>query len=139
MSDAVIRALSDEPAVSSLAVLPGASVRPAGDVVLADVAREAANDVVDRLRALELHREGSLDIDHVRAWLSQRGLDAEQLAPGSSADSVVWVDVTHQAYAESEFNWTSPTSPPPPPESMRVGGNEWGAFPATAYVLRLRS
>ncbi len=59
-----------------------------------------------RLRALELHREGSLDIDHVRAWLSQRGLDAEQLAPGSSADSVVWVDVTHQAYAESEFNWT---------------------------------
>ena len=106
MSDAVIRALSDDPAVSSLAVLPGASVRPAGDVVLADVAREAANDVVDRLRALELHREGSLDIDHVRAWLSQRGLDAEQLAPGSSADSVVWVDVTHQAYAESEFNWT---------------------------------
>jgi uncharacterized hydrophobic protein (TIGR00271 family) len=105
-SDAVIRALSDDPAVSSLAVLPGASVRPAGDVVLADVAREAANDVVDRLRALELHREGSLDIDHVRAWLSQRGLDAEQLAPGSSADSVVWVDVTHQAYAESEFNWT---------------------------------
>jgi Domain of unknown function (DUF389) len=81
-------------------------VRPAGDVVLADVAREAANDVVDRLRALELHREGSLDIDHVRAWLSQRGLDAEQLAPGRSADSVVWVDVTHQAYAESEFNWT---------------------------------
>ena len=106
MSDAVIRALSDDPAVSSLAVLPGASVRPAGDVVLADVAREAANDVVDRLRALEVHREGSLDIDHVRAWLSQRGLDAEQLAPGSSADSVVWVDVTHQAYAESEFNWT---------------------------------
>ena len=106
MSEAVIRALSDDPAVSSLAVLPGVSVRPAGDVVLADVAREAANDVVDRLRALELHREGSLDIEQVRAWLSQRGLDAEQLAPGGSADSVVWVDVTHQAYADSEFNWT---------------------------------
>jgi hypothetical protein len=73
MSEAVISTLSDDPAVSSLAVLPGASVRPAGDVVLADVAREAANDVVDRLRALELHHEGSLDIDQVRAWLSQRG------------------------------------------------------------------
>jgi uncharacterized hydrophobic protein (TIGR00271 family) len=106
MSEAVIRALSDDPAVSSLAVLPGVSLRPAGDVVLADVAREAANDVIDRLRALELHQEGSLDIDQVRAWLSQRGLDAERAAPGSSADSVVWVDVTHQAYADSEFNWT---------------------------------
>jgi len=105
-SEAVIEALSDDPAVSNLAVLRGASVRPAGDVVLADVAREAANDVVDRLRALDVHRDGSIDIEHVRAWMSQRGLDAERQAPGSSADSVVWTDVTHQAYADSEFNWT---------------------------------
>ncbi len=87
-------------------MLRGASVRPAGDVVLADVAREAANDVVERLQTLGVHREGSLDIDQVRAWASQRGFDAERQAPGSSADSVVWVDVTHQAYADSEFNWT---------------------------------
>jgi uncharacterized hydrophobic protein (TIGR00271 family) len=106
MSEAVIGLLSDDPAVSSLAVLRGASVRPAGDVVLADVAREAANDVVDRLRALDVHREGSVEIDVVRAWMSQRGLDAERAAPGSSADSVVWADVTHQAYADSELNWT---------------------------------
>ena len=72
MSEAVIRTLSNDPAVSSLAVLRGASVRPAGDVVLADVAREAANDVVGRLRALDVHREGSLDIDPVQAWMSQR-------------------------------------------------------------------
>jgi len=106
MSEAVIRTLSNDPAVSSLAVLRGASVRPAGDVVLADVAREAANDVVGRLRALDVHREGSLDIDPVQAWMSQRGFNAERQAPGSSADAVVWADVTHQAYADSEFNWT---------------------------------
>ena len=104
-SEAVIKALSDDPAVSSLAVLRGA-VRPPGDVVLADVAREAANDVVDRLQALDVHRDGSIDIEQVRAWMSQRGLDAERQAPGSSADSVVWADVTHQAYADSELNWT---------------------------------
>ena len=106
ITEAVIGALSDDPAVSSLAVLRGASVRPAGDVVLADVAREAANDLVDRLRALGVQRDGSLDIEQVRAWMSQRGFDAERLAPGSSADSVVWADVTHQAYEDSEFNWT---------------------------------
>jgi uncharacterized hydrophobic protein (TIGR00271 family) len=106
ITEAVIGALSDDPAVSSLAVLRGASIRPAGDVVLADVAREAANDLVDRLRALGVQRDGSLDIEQVRAWMSQRGFDAERLAPGSSADSVVWADVTHQAYEDSEFNWT---------------------------------
>src|SRR6266545_1447585 len=46
ITEAVMSILSDDPAVSSLAVLRGASVRPAGDVVLADVAREAANDLV---------------------------------------------------------------------------------------------
>jgi uncharacterized hydrophobic protein (TIGR00271 family) len=105
-SEAVVKTLSDDPAVSNLAVLRGASERPVGDVVLADVAREAANDVVDRLHALDVHRDGSVDIGQVRAWTSQRGFEAEQAAPGSGADSVVWADVTHQAYAESELNWT---------------------------------
>jgi len=34
----VVEALSGDPAVNGLAVLEGASVRPAGDLVLADVA-----------------------------------------------------------------------------------------------------
>ena len=98
--------LSEDPAVSSLAVIRGGSVRPPGDLVLADVAREATNDVVDRLRAIGVHREGTLHVEPVQAWLSQKGLDAERLAPGSSADSVVWVDVTQRAYEDSELNWT---------------------------------
>ena len=84
----VMRVLSDDPAVSSLATFSAASVRPAGDIVFADVAREAANDIVDQLRQLGLHREGSIHIEPVRTWLSQQGLDAEQRTPGSSADTV---------------------------------------------------
>jgi hypothetical protein len=106
MTEAVIEVLSNDPAVSGLAVLRGASVRPVGDVMFADVAREAANDIVDRLRGLDLHTKGSLHIEPVRTWLPQRGFEAERLAPGSSADSVVWADVTQQAYGDSEFNWT---------------------------------
>jgi uncharacterized hydrophobic protein (TIGR00271 family) len=45
-------------------------------------------------------------IEPVRAWLSRPGYDAERRAPGSSADSVVWADVTQRAYEESELNWT---------------------------------
>jgi uncharacterized hydrophobic protein (TIGR00271 family) len=74
--------------------------------VLADVAREGANEVVDRLRELGVHRAGTIQLEPVRTWISQPGFDAEQLTPGSSADSVVWSDVVQRAYEESELNWT---------------------------------
>ena len=44
---AAVRALFEEcPGTAHLAVLPGASVTPAGDLVLADVARESADGLV---------------------------------------------------------------------------------------------
>jgi uncharacterized hydrophobic protein (TIGR00271 family) len=106
LSDSVIDVLDNDAAVSGLAVLRGASLRPPGDLVLADVAREGANQVVDRMRELGVHREGSIQLEPVRTWISQPGFDAEQQTPGSSADSVVWSDVVQRAYEESELNWT---------------------------------
>ena len=102
----VMKVLSDDPAVSSLALISEASVRPLGDIVLADVAREAANDIVDRLRVLGVHHEGSVHIEPVPTWLSRQGFDAERRTPGSSADTVFWAEVTQRSYEESEFNWT---------------------------------
>ena len=102
----VMETFESEPAVSGLALIRGAAVRPKGDVIVADVAREAANEVIDQLRAIGVPRHGSVQIEPVNAWLSQEGLDAEVAAPGSSADAVVWADVTHRAYAEAELNWT---------------------------------
>jgi uncharacterized hydrophobic protein (TIGR00271 family) len=102
----VLRILRADPGVSSLAVVRNASLLPVGDLVVADVAREAANDVVGALRGLGIHREGSLRIEPVSTWLSQAGYDAERRAPGSGADSVVWPEVTQRAYEDSELNWT---------------------------------
>jgi len=109
LADAVVGMLGEDPAVSGLARIRGASIKPAGDVVQADVAREATNDVVDRLKALGVHEHGSVSIEPIDAWMSQSGYDAQRLAPGSPADSVVWAEVTHQAYDDSEFNWTYAT------------------------------
>jgi len=99
-------ALAADPAVSSLAVHHGASVRPVGDVVVADVAREGVNEVIRQLEQLGVHREGSIHVEPVQTWLSQRGLEADHRTPGSSADAVVWADVTQRSYDESELNWT---------------------------------
>ncbi|MGH3506155.1 MAG: DUF389 domain-containing protein [Nocardioidaceae bacterium] len=92
--------------MSSLTVFRDASVRPQGDVMEADVAREAMNDIVDQLRDIGLPEHGSVRIQPVKAWMSKPGLEAMQFAPGSSADAVVWADVTQQAYEDSELNWT---------------------------------
>ena len=106
LTDRVVAVFEEDPAVSSLAVLRGASVRPAGDVVLADVAREAANELVDQLESLGLPQVGTVHVDPVTTWVSQAGLESERRTPGSSADAVVWAEVTQRAYEESELNWT---------------------------------
>ena len=106
MTEEVVRILEDDPCVSGLAVVPGAAVRPAGDLVFADIAREAANDIIDRLRAIGLHREGTIEIQPVSTWLSSSGFDAELKAPGNSADTVVWAEVAQRSYEETELNWT---------------------------------
>ncbi|WP_040793133.1 DUF389 domain-containing protein [Nocardia paucivorans] len=106
LTDSVVGVLEAEDAVSGLAVLRGAALRPAGDLVVADVAREAANDLIERLRALGVHRRGSIQLESVPIWLSRDGFDAEVRTPGSSADAVVWAEVTLRAYEETEFNWT---------------------------------
>lgn len=105
-TESVVALLEADPAVSGLSVIRNASVRPPGDLVLADVAREGANDVIDGLRGLGIHRGGSLHVEPVSTWLSQAGYEAERRTPGSSADSVVWADVTQRAYEDSELNWT---------------------------------
>ncbi|WP_194816507.1 DUF389 domain-containing protein [Nocardia sp. XZ_19_385] len=106
MTDDVIKIFDEDDAVTGLSVLRGASVKPPGDLVLADVAREAGNDVITRLRELGVHRQGTIEVDAVRTWLSRSGFDAEVRTPGSSADAVVWADVAQRSYEETELNWT---------------------------------
>lgn len=106
LTEHVLAVFTDDPAVSNLSVLRGASVHPAGDLVLADVAREAANEILDQLDALGLPRSGTIHVEPVTTWVSKAGFDSERHTPGSSADAVVWADVTQRAYEESELNWT---------------------------------
>ena len=105
LTDQVLQLLGDDAAVSSLAVLKGASLQPVGDIVLADVAREGANEIIDQLEALDVARSGTVHVQPVPTWVSEAGLEAEKHTPGSSADAVVWAEVTQRAYDESELNW----------------------------------
>ncbi len=98
--------LSQSSVVSSLAVIPGAGLRPPGDLIMADIPREAANDVIDELRGLGLQDEGAIQITGVPTWISRHALQAEQDTPGSGSDTVVWAEVTQKAYEDSELTWS---------------------------------
>lgn len=106
LTDEVLDVFGGDPAVSQVSVIRGACLAPPGDLVLADIAREAANELIDRLVELGLPEHGTIQVEPVTSWVSRAGYDAERHTPGSSADAVVWAEVTQRAYEESELNWT---------------------------------
>ena len=86
----LLQDLTDDPAVVNIVVLADAVRKPDGDLVTFDVAREAANDVIDRLRALGLHRTGSIAVERIDVSISDAAARAEALAPGDPSDAVIW-------------------------------------------------
>ena len=73
-TDAGARAVRRHAGVAHLARLPGAvGARPSGDLVLADVARESADGLVEALQELGIDRDGGIAIGAVDAAVSTRG------------------------------------------------------------------
>ena len=103
-TSAVLDMLTSNGAVANLVVHRGAAVNPAGDVVIADVARESANEVVGALKALGLEKSGSIALDPVSVALSEGGLRAEHTAPGDGADAVVWDEIEQRTGEESHLS-----------------------------------
>ncbi len=104
--DAVVGYLRADPRATHLVVLDGAAVEPAGDLVLVDVAREAATDVLERLRGLGLDDRGAVAIETVDAAPSVYAARAEAAAPGSPDDGIVWDLVVDRAQADARSSWS---------------------------------
>jgi uncharacterized hydrophobic protein (TIGR00271 family) len=98
--------LLDSAAVTNVVVLPGAGRRPDGDVLLCDVAREGASDVLAMLRELGIDRDGSIAVENVDLSLSDSATKAQRLAPGHGADAVVWEEVTAVTHEEATLSVT---------------------------------
>jgi hypothetical protein len=70
-TERVVGLLTKEAGATNVVVLAGAAREPAGDVVLADVVREAASPVLDALRELRIHERGSIAIENIDVSLSR--------------------------------------------------------------------
>lgn len=103
-SDTVRDLLAGHRAVTNVSVLPGAGHQPEGDLIMADVAREDASDVLVRLRDLGLHERGSIAVEGVDLSLSAAADRAEAQAPGHGSDAVVWEDLEARTREESSLS-----------------------------------
>src|ERR687891_1089432 len=79
----------------------GSATRPEGDFVLCDVAREAANEVVEWLQTQGVHRRGAITVEAVEAVVSDAAAAAETLAPGHGADALVWEELESRVRVEA--------------------------------------
>jgi hypothetical protein len=102
-AERVLQALATSPAVVNVVRVPGSVIRPAGDLVLCDVAREEVSVIVDRLRRLGLERDGSISIEAVETAISAGTRRAAVAAAGSPADAVIWEEVEARTSESAEL------------------------------------
>ncbi|HEV2888329.1 MAG TPA: DUF389 domain-containing protein [Jatrophihabitans sp.] len=103
---AVASTLEQDPRVTNVVVMAGAGVRPKGDLVLCDVAREAVTEVLDWLRQVGLYADGGVVLSAIEAAPSANAHATEAAAPGSPDDAVVWDEVLDQAATQVAGSWS---------------------------------
>ncbi|MHA6782489.1 DUF389 domain-containing protein [Pseudonocardia saturnea] len=101
---AVRELLVAEPGATHVTVLPGAAVQPAGDVVEADVTREAVDTVLDGLCALGVDRVGGVTLETIDTTLSDAADTAEEAVPGDPQDAVIWDEVVARTGEDSRLS-----------------------------------
>ncbi|GAA3814523.1 DUF389 domain-containing protein [Streptomyces coacervatus] len=105
-TDDVVRLIEKTVGTTHLVVVPGAARNPAGDVVMCDVAREAGDELIGALRALDLDKTGSIAVENIDLSLSRRADKAEAEAPGEGADAVLWEHLAEATHEESTLSFT---------------------------------
>ncbi|MFC7304379.1 DUF389 domain-containing protein [Streptomyces monticola] len=105
-TDEVLHIATHSPAVVNVVRLPGAAVSPKGDFVEFDVAREAANAVLQELRALGLKDTGAITVEQLDLSISTAAELAEEKAPGDPADAVVWEELAARVSADTRITWS---------------------------------
>ncbi|MEU4646730.1 DUF389 domain-containing protein [Nocardia fluminea] len=105
-TDALVRVLERDTGVTHLTVARGIALEPLGDLVQADVAREAGNKVLADVKALGLVHTGGITLEPVTTVLSDAADRAIHAAPGDPSDAVVWEQLLKETHEESSLNAT---------------------------------
>ncbi len=103
-SGQALELLKGSESVCNVIFLEGVAHSPAGDVILADVAREDASVILSDLRELELEEVGSIALEEVETSISKGAERAERAAKGSPSDAVIWEQVQHRTSEDATLS-----------------------------------
>ncbi|BBX70596.1 DUF389 domain-containing protein [Mycolicibacterium psychrotolerans] len=106
MRDDVLDVLRREVGVAHIVLHAGAAVDPPGDEISAIIARECANDVIKKLKAIDAQHRGAILLTVLDTVLSTRAHAAEDDAEGDPADAVVWDELIARTREESTLSVT---------------------------------
>ncbi|GLZ33313.1 membrane protein [Lentzea sp. NBRC 105346] len=105
-TDAALRILRDHVGATHVVLLRGAVVEPPGDLITADIAREAVDEILWRLCELDIDHEGGITLEQIDTSLSDAADRAEEAAPGDGSDAIVWEELISRTGEESKPSWT---------------------------------
>lgn len=88
-------------AVCNIVVLAAVTRKPHGHVILFDVVREAADEIVTLLQAHDVHRDGAFSLEHTELSMGEGSDRAARLAPGDAEGAVIWSEVQETVAAAS--------------------------------------
>jgi uncharacterized hydrophobic protein (TIGR00271 family) len=152
-TEAVLGRLRRERGAAHVTVIRGAVVKPPGDLIEAEVAREAADELLADLRALDLERTGGITLSSPDTVLSDTADAAVQAAPGEPADALVWDELIERTGSDTQLTFTFlgllalacliavvgvVTDSPVTVVGAMVVGPEFGPLAALAVGLALR-
>ncbi|NKZ09668.1 DUF389 domain-containing protein [Mycolicibacterium septicum DSM 44393] len=106
LREPILNVLREQPGVAHIVLLADAAVDPAGDQITADVAREAADEIVQRLKSLDVQHFGAITLEPLDTVLSSAAHHAEDVAGGDAADAVIWDELVARTREESSLSVT---------------------------------
>ncbi|MDR6867053.1 putative hydrophobic protein (TIGR00271 family) [Microbacterium resistens] len=89
--------LSEEPTVCDLVVIPDAALDGRGDVLVFEMARENANNIMRLLRHSGVPAQGSIVVSEPLTVVSDAAMAAEEAAPGHPSDGVLWAQLADRS------------------------------------------
>ncbi|NGY63987.1 DUF389 domain-containing protein [Lentzea sp. NEAU-D13] len=101
-TEAATKILRDHAGATHLVLLRGAAIDPEGDLITADVAREAVDELVSALCDLHIDHTGGVTIETIDTSLSDHADRAQEEAPGDGSDAIVWDELIARTGEESK-------------------------------------
>ena len=92
--------------VADVTLLRGTTSGADSAVLLFELAREDANNVVRMLRRAGVARQGSIVVSEPLAVVSDAATAAERAAPGHPADGVLWAQLADRSREDSRPSWS---------------------------------